>query len=76
MKQFAAVVALSFLGVLPFRAAPPTTATSAEQLAVLVQEIQVQNAQMAQNQTAIEAKLATLAESVRVARIYATRGQR
>ena len=37
-------------------------------------EVQAQQAAMAENQAKIDEKLATLAETVRVARIYASRG--
>ncbi len=74
MKQLAVILAISLFGVLPFRAAQPTAANPDDQLAALVKEVQAQNAAMAENQAAIEARLATLAEAVRLARIYASRG--
>ncbi len=76
MKQLAAIVAVSLFEVLPFRGAEPTTADQNVQLAALIKEIQSQNVAMAQNQAAIEAKLATVAESVRLARIYTSRAGR
>ena len=42
-------------------------------LATMVSEIRAQQAQIADNQSKIEAKLATITESVRVARIYSSR---
>lgn len=47
--------------------------TSEDQLLALVKEVQAQQAQLADNQAKIEAKLAEVAESVRVARIYSKR---
>jgi hypothetical protein len=41
----------------------------------LVKEIQAQQAEIAANQTKIEAKLAEVAETVRIARIYSSRGR-
>ncbi len=76
MKQLAAIALLSLFTVLPFRAAEPTAARQDEQIVALVKELQAQDAAIAQNQAAIEAKLATLAETVRVARIYASRAGR
>lgn len=76
MKQLAAIVAFSLFGVLPFRGAEPLAADQNVQLAALIKEIQAQNVAMAQNQAAIEAKLATVAESVRLARIYTSRAGR
>jgi len=76
MKQLAAVALISLFAVLPFRGAEPTAAKQDEQLAALVKELQAQNAAISQNQVAIEAKLATVAETVRIARIYASRAGR
>lgn len=59
--------------VAPFRAAEPNAAQD-QQLAALVKEIQTQQAKMAENQAAIDAKLASVGEAVRLARIYVTRG--
>jgi len=76
MKHLAAITLISLFAVLPFRGAEPTAAKQDEQLAALVKELQAQNAAISQNQGAIEAKLATVAETVRIARIYASRGGR
>jgi hypothetical protein len=45
-----------------------------QQLVGLVQEIKAQQALITDNQAKIEKKLATVAESLRVARIYSARG--
>jgi predicted ATP-grasp superfamily ATP-dependent carboligase len=42
-------------------------------LLALVKEVQIQQAQLAENQAKIEAKLATVTETVRTARIYTKR---
>ena len=76
MKQLAAIALISLFAVLPFRGAEPTAAKQDEQLPALVKELQAQNAAISQNQVAIEAKLATVAETVRIARIYASRAGR
>jgi uncharacterized protein YqgV (UPF0045/DUF77 family) len=50
------------------------TPSAEQQVAAALKEVQAQQAKMAANQTQIDAKLATLAEAIRVARIYASRG--
>ncbi len=47
-----------------------------KQLEALMKEVQAQQIQMADNQAKIDAKLITLAEAIRVAKIYASRGGR
>ncbi|HST31666.1 MAG TPA: hypothetical protein VLK27_12600 [Chthoniobacterales bacterium] len=44
-------------------------------LLALIKEVETQQAQMAANQKQIETKLADIGETVRVARIYASRSQ-
>jgi hypothetical protein len=44
-------------------------------LLALIKEVQTQQAQMAENQKQIETKLADVGETVRIARIYASRSQ-
>lgn len=44
-----------------------------EQLLALIKEVQAQQAQIADNQAKLEAKLADVAEAIRVARIYSKR---
>jgi hypothetical protein len=46
------------------------------ELAGLIKEVRAQQAAMAANQAKINEKLATLTESIRVARIYSSRGGR
>jgi hypothetical protein len=47
---------------------------SQEQLAALVMQVREQQVQLAANQAKIDEKLANLAEALRLARIYASRG--
>ena len=46
-----------------------------QQVAALAKEVQGQQAAIAENQTKIDAKLVTIAEAVREAKIYASRGR-
>ena|ERR1700719_2114399 len=69
---FSAVVVLLLLGV--SGPAQTTAGSNEQQLLALVKEVQVQQAQIASNQTKIEAKVAEVAEAVRVARVFASRG--
>jgi hypothetical protein len=55
--------------------APQQTSAQAE-LAALIKVVRAQQVAMAANQAKIDEKLATLAESIRVARIYSSRGGR
>ena len=47
-----------------------------KQLEALLKEVQAQQIQIADNQTKIDAKLVTLAEAIRIAKIYSSRGGR
>ncbi len=51
-------------------------ATDQKQLETLVKAVQAQQNQIAENQAKIDAKLVTLAEAIRVAKIYSSRGGR
>jgi hypothetical protein len=46
-----------------------------QQVVALAKEVQNQQAAIADNQTKIDAKMATIAEALRLARIYSTRGR-
>ena len=46
-----------------------------QQVVALAKEVQGQQAAIAENQTKIDAKLATIAEAVRQAKIYTSRGR-
>lgn len=45
-----------------------------QQLMALTKEVQAQQALIADNQTKIDAKMTTVAEALRLAKIYASRG--
>jgi hypothetical protein len=55
--------------------APQQSPAQAE-LAALIKDVRAQQAAMAANQVKIDEKLATLTETIRVARIYSSRGGR
>jgi hypothetical protein len=69
---FSAVVILLWLSVSGPAQTPP--ASNEQQLLALTKEVQAQQAQIASNQAKIEAKVAEVAEAVRVARVFASRG--
>lgn len=50
--------------------------TDQKQIEALLKAVQDQQIQLAANQTKIDAKLVTLAEAIRIAKIYASRGGR
>jgi hypothetical protein len=52
---------------------PDPKAEQQQQLLALVKEVQAQQAQIVANQAAIDTKLAALAETMRVARIFSSR---
>lgn len=72
MNRTAVIAALSLLCACSVHAAESPGAQD-QQLLALVKEIQTQQTKMAENQAALEKKLATVAEAVRLARIYAGR---
>lgn len=72
----ALVIACLFVSLSGAPAAEPSKESEREQQQVvaLAKEVQAQQAAIAENQTKIDAKLATIAEALRLARIYASRG--
>ncbi len=75
MKRISLAV-LSMLSVILYSAAQaPDSKNDAEQVLALTKEVQSQQAQIVANQKKIEAKLAEVAEAVRVARIFSSRGR-
>lgn len=72
MRFTLASICLSFVLMGTAAAAEPVIPAE-QQLLAMVKEIQAQQAQIAKNQAEIEAKLAVVAEAVRVARIYSSR---
>lgn len=74
MKRLTSLVLLC-LALLTCAVAAQAPASSAEdqQLLTALKQVQEQQTQLAANQAAIEAKLATIAETIRQARIYSSR---
>ena len=58
------------------RAQAPQQAPAQAELAALIKELRAQQAAMTANQAKINEKLASLAETIRVARIFSSRGGR
>jgi hypothetical protein len=57
-------------------AAQSPAPVDSKQLEAMIKEVQAQQIVLAENQAKIDARLATLAETIRVARIYSSRGGR
>jgi hypothetical protein len=55
--------------------APGAIQQQEQQVLAVVKEVQNQQVVIAENQVKIDAKLATIAESLRIARIYSSRGR-
>ncbi|MEY2483352.1 MAG: hypothetical protein QOK24_1880 [Verrucomicrobiota bacterium] len=72
MKSLSALVA-TCLAVLLVSATAAEPSKESQQVMALVKEVQAQQAAIADNQTKIDAKLVTVAEAIRLARIYASR---
>lgn len=72
MNRIAAIACLTLTFNLGVTAAEPA-GTEEQQLLSVAKEIQTQQATIAENQAKIDAKLVTVGEVVRVARIYASR---
>jgi hypothetical protein len=71
---------LAFCAIITLVSSAPAQAQkhnpAQEELAALIKEVRAQQAAIAANQVKLNEKLATLAESIRVARIYSSRGGR
>jgi hypothetical protein len=77
MKRLSALTAIVSLGlVLPALAAdaPGASQQQEQQVLAVAREVQAQQAAIAENMAKMDTKLATIAESLRIARIYSTRG--
>ncbi|MGI9088967.1 MAG: hypothetical protein ACR2HH_14700 [Chthoniobacterales bacterium] len=73
MKRIVAITYLTAAFIAGGNGAQPA---QNQELTPLIKEIQDQQIAIAQNQAKIDEKLVTVAEAVRVARIYASRGGR
>jgi hypothetical protein len=72
MKRFLSLLALSGLGLaISSGQTPASSQKDAERVVALVQEVQAQQAQIADNQTKIDTKMADLTEAIRLARLSA-----
>jgi hypothetical protein len=75
MKSFSLIATCLLALTLSASAAEPAKENEreAQQLLALVKEVQTQQAAIAENQTKIDAKMAAIAEALRLARIYSSR---
>lgn len=73
LSAFGAFLLVSAL-VAPASEAPTASQQQVDQVLALAKEVQIQQATIADNQAKIEARLAAIAENLRIARIYSTRG--
>ena len=75
MKQLAIALAAALaLTASSHAQAPNAQAQQDQQMLAVIRELQTQQAAIAENQAKIDAKLATVAEALRLARIYSSRG--
>ena len=77
MKRLSALTAFLSLALLlptPAAEAPSASQQREQQVLAVAKEVQNQQVAIAENQAKIDAKLATIAEYLRVARIYSSRG--
>ena len=68
-------LATTFVALFASPGQTPPPNPDGQQLLALLKEVQAQQAQIAANQTKIDAKLAEVTETVRVARIYSSRSR-
>ena len=79
MKNLSALIAACLLGAAMAASAaepPKDSERDQQQAAALAKEVQAQQTAIADNQTKIDAKLVTIAEALRLAKIYASRAGR
>jgi len=78
MKTLSALLVSCLIGAVGVRAAEPSKELEREQqqAVALAKEVQAQQTTIADNQTKIDAKLVTIAEALRLAKIYASRAGR
>jgi microcompartment protein CcmK/EutM len=75
MKQIALIAILAVASAATFHGADAVDPQT-QQVLALVKEIQAQQAKLSENQAALDAKLATVGEAVRIARVFAARPAR
>jgi len=76
LPALTALFSLALLLAAPAAEAPGASQQQEQQVLAVAKEVQNQQVAIAENQAKIDAKLATIAEYLRVARIYSTRGGR
>lgn len=74
MKRLSVLTAIVSLGLVLTALAAEAPDASQQQVLAVAKEVQAQQAAIAENMAKMDAKLATIAESLRIARIYSTRG--
>lgn len=75
MKRISLVIFLIPLAMFSTAAQAPNSNADRQLVLSLAKDVQAQQAQIVANQTKIDAKLAELAELIRVARLYSSRGR-
>lgn len=76
MKRFvAAILFTAALGFISSTSAQAPVQKEDQAVLQLVKEVQAQQQEIAANQAKIETKLVDLAEAIRIARIYSSRGR-
>jgi hypothetical protein len=75
MKRLSVIafLTLALLLLKPAIAQTPASAKETEELKTLISDVQAQQKEIAENQAKIDAKLATLSETIREARIFSSR---
>jgi NADH:ubiquinone oxidoreductase subunit E len=76
MKRFVAVILFAgMLSIISSTSAQAPAQNDEQALLALIKEVQAQQLEIAANEAKIETKLADVAEIIRVARIYTSRGR-
>ena len=75
MKRISRIVFLVLLALFSASAQTSTSTADRDLILSLVKDVQAQQGQIVANQTKIEAKLAEVAEAIRVAPLYSTRAR-
>jgi hypothetical protein len=76
MKTLSALTAACFLAGLTVAPAAEPAKESEQQVTALMKELQTQQTALVENQTRINEKMVAIAEALRMAKIYASRGGR
>jgi hypothetical protein len=71
-----AIVTMGLLTISPLSAQTAPGEAEQQQIIAVIKEIRAQQASIAENQAKIDVKLVALAEAIRVAKIFASRGGR